>query len=81
MRIPAIVIGSSLTMAAMVTVGCASDAHGPTTRPMTTSERQDAALRDPFNYSPDFDQTDSNSDWDKYDSQGMKRDIDHVLNP
>ena len=63
--------------------GCAGDKHGgATTRPATTAQRQDAALKDPFGYSPGFDDSDNaNSGVDKYDREGMRKDLDHVFNP
>jgi hypothetical protein len=48
---------------------------------MTAAQRQDAALNDPFGYSPDFDSSDSHRGWDQYDREGMKKDLDHVFNP
>jgi hypothetical protein len=61
-----------------------ADNH-PTTRPSTVEDRQAAALRDPFGYSPFDDKNDKNQVSDPnvstYDKEGMKRDIDHVLNP
>jgi hypothetical protein len=66
---------------ALSLVGCASNRQGATTRPMTAAQRQDAALNDPFGYSPDFDSSDSHRGWDQYDREGMKKDLDHVFNP
>jgi hypothetical protein len=64
-------------------VGCSPNKSKPTTRPMTAAERQDAALRDPFGYSPNIEKSSGGSggDWGKYDREGMRKDIDHVLNP
>jgi hypothetical protein len=60
--------------------GCAS--REPTTRPMTARERQADALHDPMNYKPGMDEHDiSGGDVGNFDRKGMKRDIDHVLNP
>jgi hypothetical protein len=63
--------------------GCSWDSQKqPATRPSGVAERQDAALRDPFGYSPNMDQRDvSGGSLGNYDRAGMKRDIDHVLNP
>ena len=62
--------------------GCASNASKPTTRPSSVADRQDAALKDPFGYSPDMGGSDSSSgDIGKYDREGMRKDLDHVLNP
>ena len=61
--------------------GCASDKH-PTTRPADAYDRQDAALHDPFGYSPMKDDMNiSGGKLNEYDKNAMKRDIDHVLNP
>jgi len=46
------------------------------------ADRQDAALKDPFGYSPDMSGSDSSSgDIGKFDREGMRKDLDHVLNP
>ena len=70
---------------AALACGCASDnGKQPATRPTSMRERQDAALRDPFSYKPGLgteDQDISGGDIGHYDKRGMKRDIDHVLNP
>jgi hypothetical protein len=62
--------------------GCASDKH-PTTQPVTASDRQDAALRDPFGYSPDIGSSDdiSGGNINQYDRKAMRKDINDVLNP
>ncbi len=61
--------------------GCASRA-GSTTRPASSRQRQDAALRDPFNYKPEMGEQDiSGGDVGHLDRGGMRRDMDHVLNP
>lgn len=61
--------------------GCASNRQ-PTTRPANAAERQDAALRDPFDYKPDMGETDiTGGDLGHFDRAGMRRDVDHVLNP
>jgi len=63
-------------------VGCSSHNAKPTTRPSSAADRQDAALKDPFGYSPNFDGGDGSSgDIGKYDREGMRKDLDHVLNP
>jgi hypothetical protein len=73
----------SFAVLLVAAAGCASGKHGATTRPSTTAERQDAALRDPFGYSPNIDEnrSDMDSDWGRYDREGMRKDLDHVLNP
>jgi hypothetical protein len=59
--------------------GCSSNKH-PTTRPV---DPQQAALNDPFGYKPDMsDSRDiSGGDIGHYDKHGMRKDLDHVLNP
>ena len=65
--------------------GCAShDKPGPTTRPSTVKDRQDAALRDPMGYSPNMNSPDTDISGGKLhelDRGALKKDIDHVLNP
>jgi hypothetical protein len=60
--------------------GCASDKH-PTTRPSSASDRQEAALKDPFNYSPNMDEDISGGGIGHYDRNAMRKDLDNVLNP
>ena len=67
----------------LLAAGCASD-KGPTTRPSSIRDRQDAALQDPFGYSPNMDKDSpdvSGGDLGHLDRDAMKKDIDHVLNP
>ena len=60
--------------------GCSSS-H-PTTRPAGAYDRQEAALKDPFGYSPlDDNQSISGGKINELDKNAMRRDIDHVLNP
>lgn len=63
-----------------VVVGCESS--GPTTRPMSISERQDKALADPMGYKPDFsrDHVTSGGIGD-LDKDGLQRDLKSVFNP
>ena len=63
--------------------GCASDPNAkPTSRPATMRERQDKAMKDPFNYSPDAGSTDiSGGGLTDFDRQGFNRDLKHVLDP
>jgi hypothetical protein len=70
------------TCAIALLAGCASEKK-PTTRPAGAYDRQEAALRDPFGYSPNIEKSSgcSGGDWGKYDREGMRKDIDHVLNP
>jgi hypothetical protein len=59
---------------AMGLSGCASD-RKPTTRPTS-------ALNDPMDYKPNMDDTNiSGGKVGEYDREGMRRDVDHVLNP
>jgi len=61
--------------------GCSHNQQ-PTTRPTNASDRQDAALRDPFGYSPDIDSNSiSGGGVSDYDKKGMRKDLDHVFNP
>lgn len=70
-----------ILLSAGVSAGCASNRQ-PTTRPANVAERQDAALRDPFDYKPDMGETDiTGGDLGHLDGPGMRRDVDHVLNP
>ncbi len=63
----------------VIALGCA--ARGPTTRP-THSDRQAAALRDPFNYKPGMEEHNiSGGDLGNLDRGAIKRDMNHVLNP
>jgi hypothetical protein len=59
--------------------GCAHDtkAHKPTAR-----DRQDRALHDPMGYKPDWSDTSvSGGGTGKLDKDGLRKDLDHVLNP
>ncbi len=70
-----------LGLSSAVLVGCADGTSG-TTRPSSVRERQDAALRDPFNYSPDIGQSDiSGGGLTEFDKDGFKKDVDRVFNP
>ncbi len=60
--------------------GCAADKK-PTTRPASMRERQDAALRDPFDYKPDMSRDVSGGDIGHLDREGLKKDLNNVLNP
>ncbi len=64
--------------------GCASDkgnAAPPTTQPSNIHERQDAAMRDPFNYKPDMSRDVSGGDIGHLDRDGLKKDLNNVFNP
>ena len=72
--------GSMLILVAALSVGCMSDKQ-PTTR-SSARDRQDAALDDPFGYSPDLSKTDiSGGKVNEFDRKAMRKDLDHVLNP
>lgn len=62
--------------------GCSDNAKKPATRPTSVEERQEAALHDPFGYSPYGETNDiSGGDLGEFDKDAMKKDLDHVLNP
>jgi hypothetical protein len=64
-----------------LSAGCSSNKK-PTTKPADAYERQDAAMRDPFGYSPLGEKPDiSGGGISDYDRNGMRKDVDHVLNP
>jgi len=56
-------------------LGCAD------TKTQSSSDRQDAAMRDPFGYSPNIPEKSSSSGIGEFDKQGFKHDMDRVLNP
>ena len=61
--------------------GCASS-EAPTTQPASLTERQNAALHDPFNYGTDLQQNDMRvSGNGEYDAKKMKRDLHDVFDP
>lgn len=61
-------------------VGCAGSSA--TTRPSSVYDRQEQALRDPFSYTPDLHKADRTvSGNGEFDSQGIGRDVDDVVNP
>jgi len=66
---------------AAVLAGCASDKKAPSTQPSSMSERQDAALRDPFGYKPDMSRDVSGGDIGHLDRDGLKKDLNNVFNP
>ncbi|HYO11060.1 MAG TPA: hypothetical protein VER17_18995 [Tepidisphaeraceae bacterium] len=71
------------TFAFVFLAGC-SPRKAPTTRPAGTYDRQEAALKDPFGYSPDInaDRPDiSGGKLSEFDRKAMRKDLDHVLNP
>ena len=72
---------AACTATAALLGGCASDNTGPTTRPATVRDRQDAALRDPFGYKVMQDEDVSGGKLHEFKGDAMKRDLDNVLNP
>lgn len=69
-----------LWLLGFVGVTCACQPNAPTTQPTTLLERQEAALRDPFGYSPGVGNR-SVSGKGEFDKEGIKKDFDHVFNP
>ena len=70
-----------LILVSAMAVGCASDKHA-TTRPSKTAyDRQEAALKDPFDYSPNMDEDISGGNVGNLDRKALRKDIDDVLNP
>ncbi len=61
--------------------GCASDKQKPTTQPSSMSQRQDAALRDPFGYKPDMSRDVSGGGIGDLDRDALKKDLNNVFNP
>jgi hypothetical protein len=71
-----------LPFAILLCAGCTS-AH-PTTQPVSATDRQNAAMRDPMGYKPDMSDTNTISGDGgvaDYDKKAMRKDIDHVFNP
>ena len=61
---------------------CGCTNSPPATQPSSVYDRQQQALRDPMGYSPHVDKADiSGGDIGTLDKQGLRRDVDHVLNP
>ena len=59
--------------------GCASQ---PAQKGNGIADRQDQALKDPMHYSPDMKNTDiSGGGVGDFDKEGLRRDMDHVMNP
>jgi hypothetical protein len=51
-------------------------------KPSSSDERSEKALRDPMGYSPKFEKTDvSGGGWLDYDKEGMRKDLKNVLDP
>ena len=65
----------------LLSPGCASSDKKPTTQPSSVADRQNEALRDPFGYKPDMNSDISGGDVGHLDRDGLKRDLNNVLNP
>ena len=63
---------------AFVSLGCSEKkSHQPTAR-----ERQDRALKDPFGYKPDWNDTNvSGGGTSDLDKDGLRKDLKNVLDP
>lgn len=78
-------LGPIALLACILAVGCA-DTKGPTSRPMSFTEKQDEALKDPFGYGPkagsgsDFPSVTGGGMGD-FDKKSFNRDVDRVVNP
>ena len=72
-----ILILAAVAMATMVGAGCNED-----NPPTGIRQRQDAALQDPFNYSPYDDRTDiSGGGLMEFKKDAFKKDVNSVLSP
>ncbi len=72
---------SAFIILPLLVLGCSG--NKPTTQPTNIRDRQDAALKDPFGYSVDLNKERDVSGGGIFelDKDGLKKDIDHVLNP
>jgi hypothetical protein len=62
--------------------GACADKNQPTSRPATARERQERALRDPFEVGRDEDMPSvSGGGTRDFDRKGFKRDVDRFWNP
>ena len=51
-------------------------------KPSSSDEQSEKALRDPMGYSPKIEKTDvSGGGWLDYDKEGMRKDLKNVLDP
>ena len=81
-RLLPICLVAAAALFATAAPGCASkDKKAPTTQPSSMQDRQDAALRDPFNYKPDMSRDVSGGDIGHLDRDGLKKDLNNVFNP
>jgi hypothetical protein len=75
MKTPAMLI-----VAVLLAAGCGGKGSGATTKP--SAKPSDKALKDPFDYSPDFSDTEiGSSRAPEFDRQGLKKDLGHVIMP
>ncbi len=71
-----------LAIAVLAAVAGCSDNDNDNNSPRSMRERQDQALRDPFNYSPGVKEATSGSDGTlDFDHRAFKRDVHNVLDP
>jgi hypothetical protein len=76
------VVGFRISAIAVIAAAGCSSNNSATTQPSTVTDRQNAALDDPFGYSPGMKDADiSGGKVNEYDRNAMKKDLDHVLNP
>lgn len=80
MVIGAYALGPISILGCLFILGCA-DTKGPSTRPTSLRERQDAALRDPFSYDPDMPRTGKGGGLGEFDKEGFNQDLKRVFNP
>jgi hypothetical protein len=78
MAISTAVVATSLVV--LDVGGCATGGTA-TTQPLSPSQEQDAALRDPMNYKPQNAPAIDNGDMFHLDVNGLKRDLNDVFNP
>ena len=81
MRRPRMQIMAWLAVGAGAMAGCASDKPADN-KSTDVYGRQEAALKDPFHYSPDMGKTDiSGGGIGDFDKDGMRKDLNDVFNP
>lgn len=83
-RMKVLGVGAVLATVMVWSAGCESSQ--PTTRPLSVSERQDRALKDPMGYRPDFGEDRVNGGVSgggigDLDKKGLERDLKSVFNP
>ena len=61
---------------------CTQPSQAPTTQPTDIYDRSEAAIKDPFGYSPDIGKSDiSGGGIGELDREALRKDIEHVLDP